>query len=79
MNQPSHNTCHTCRYSAPGEESNLQCRRYPKTASVILAPAPAQLIGGPPQLSLRAVAAWPIMAPGDWCGEWESGARIALQ
>jgi hypothetical protein len=55
--------CETCRFM---RES--QCRRRPPKAFVVL--APQNYLAGATML-MKTVSAWPQVAEGQWCGEWE--------
>jgi hypothetical protein len=52
----SEQNCQNCRFSAPLESPELQCRRY--------APRPDDYDG--------MLTAWPAVLGAHWCGEWQA-------
>lgn len=55
--------CSGCRFFEPPRHgSRGECRRH--------APVPSPDNGGPPPRP-----SWPLVDPGDWCGEYQGGPR----
>ena len=51
------NTCETCRYGFPNNESSLACHRYPPTITKVE--------------DTRVTCFFPLVAKLAWCGEWK--------
>lgn len=61
--------CKACRWSFVDGE--LTCRRNPPQVSILMIPAPPPRVG---QIIPQVLAAFPIVRPDMFCGEWASAA-----
>ena len=60
-------TCRSCRHVHKDKDGDLVCRAHPPTAFLIGEPLPPPHVG---KVGFRVRAAFPVVAPDQWCGEW---------
>lgn len=57
--------CQSCKHSEPiSDNADLECRRYPPSATAVLVPM------GPGRAGIEVHAALPHVHPDMWCGEF---------